>query len=119
MAGQRSSLAGEDLEQSPLLAELRCVLTQDTPPLPDRDQCHQTRTSPASQPAPAAMPNVPQHPPGITVRTRNRPGANLRRRTEPASANTLFYTALTQRLQFPLCSALPLATRSRRRLMAS
>jgi hypothetical protein len=40
------------------------------------------------------MPNVPQHPPGITVRNRNRPGANLRRRTEPASANTLFYTAL-------------------------
>ncbi len=55
MAGQRSSLAREDHRQSPLLAELRCVLTRDTPPLPDRDQCprprHPHRSQPRGQPS--------------------------------------------------------------------
>jgi transposase len=47
MAGQRSSQAGRDLEQSPPLAELRCILTRDTPRPPDRDQTRQARTRPA------------------------------------------------------------------------
>src|ERR1019366_6035109 len=43
MAGQRSSLAREEHRQSPLLAELRCAPTRDTPPLPDRDVPPATR----------------------------------------------------------------------------
>ena len=48
MAGQRSSLAGRDLEQSPPLAELRCILTPDTPRPPDRDQTRQAVPAPGT-----------------------------------------------------------------------
>ena len=48
MAGQRSSLAGRDLEQSPPLAELRCILTPDTPRPPDHDQTRQAVPAPGT-----------------------------------------------------------------------